>query len=112
MVRAVYRTCYTASVILESEGAAGFAERIKQLRARAGLTQARLAALLGVSVASVNRWEQGRARPSALARRLIVRAEAEGIGVLGGPREPARGAGRGTAGAPIRPAGEARAASD
>jgi transcriptional regulator with XRE-family HTH domain len=57
-----------------------FALRLKRLRASAGLTQSRLAELIGVSFASINRWENGQTRPSALARvqdpfaALLVRA--------------------------------------
>lgn len=40
---------------------------IRSLRNRLGLTQAELASRLGVSFASVNRWENGQARPSAMA---------------------------------------------
>ena len=53
--------------------------RIKRLRARLELTQNRLAELLGVSYVSVNRWENGQSRPSALAWQKIVRAETAGI---------------------------------
>lgn len=38
--------------------------RIKQFRARLGLTQVELASRLGVSFASVNRWENGQTKPS------------------------------------------------
>ena len=44
-----------------------YAERIKRLRGRLGLTQVRLAEMLGVSFATVNRWENRQARPSQLA---------------------------------------------
>ena len=46
-----------------------YAARIKQYRARLGLTQAELATRLGVSFATVNRWENGRTVPSKLAQR-------------------------------------------
>ncbi|MGI8553435.1 MAG: helix-turn-helix domain-containing protein [Dehalococcoidia bacterium] len=59
-----------------------FAERIRLLRARLGLTQSRLAELLGASTVSVNRWEHSHARPSASARRKLLRAEAGGIAAL------------------------------
>lgn len=52
-------------------------ERIRRLRAALGLTQARLAALLGVSALSIIRWENGQARPSALAWQLLRRLERE-----------------------------------
>ena len=44
---------------------------IKELRARTGLSQKKFAILLGVSVASLHRWESGDASPSALASRRI-----------------------------------------
>ncbi|MGI8551218.1 MAG: helix-turn-helix domain-containing protein, partial [Dehalococcoidia bacterium] len=53
--------------------------RIKGLRAAYGLTQAQLASLLGVSFASVNRWENGQRQPSPAIWRLILRAESEGF---------------------------------
>lgn len=44
-----------------------YSERIKRLRGRLGLTQTELAELVGVSFATVNRWENQQARPSQLA---------------------------------------------
>src|SRR3990172_13329600 len=41
--------------------------RIKEFRARRGLTQQALADRLGVSFASVNRWENGQTKPSQLS---------------------------------------------
>jgi superfamily II DNA or RNA helicase/DNA-binding XRE family transcriptional regulator len=55
---------------------ADYPERIKRLRGRMGLTQTELADMLGVSFATVNRWENDQARPSRLAwsqiEKLIV----------------------------------------
>lgn len=45
-----------------------FGEKVKMVRKRLGLTQAELASALGVSFATVNRWENGQANPSALAQ--------------------------------------------
>jgi len=42
-------------------------QTIKRLRTRMGLTQEQFAAAVGVTFASVNRWEAGKARPSRLA---------------------------------------------
>ncbi len=56
-----------------------FADRIRRLRAKLGLTQQRLAAYLHVSFASVNRWENKQSRPNRLAWRLILRAEQAGL---------------------------------
>ncbi|MCX5909309.1 MAG: helicase-related protein, partial [Deltaproteobacteria bacterium] len=44
-----------------------YPERIKRLRGELGLTQQALAARLGVSYASVNRWENGQTKPSQLS---------------------------------------------
>ena len=58
-----------------------FPRRIKEVRGARGLTQARFAALVGVSFASVNRWENGQTRPNNLAWLRILdleRAPAEG----------------------------------
>jgi len=41
--------------------------QIKQLRGRIGLTQKQLAEALGVSFATVNRWENGQSKPSQLS---------------------------------------------
>ena len=59
-----------------------FGERIRRLRGRLGLTQTQLAELVGVSFASVNRWENSQSRPSALAWRRILAAEEHGIDAL------------------------------
>jgi len=42
-------------------------EQIKQLRQRLGMSQVKFAEFLGVSFASVNRWENRQTRPSNLA---------------------------------------------
>jgi transcriptional regulator with XRE-family HTH domain len=44
---------------------------IRALRERNGLTQEKLAARLGVSFSTINRWEKGRRRPSPLALRKL-----------------------------------------
>jgi transcriptional regulator with XRE-family HTH domain len=59
-----------------------YSTRIKVVRQKLGLTQARLAELMGVSFASVNRWENGQARPNALAWRKIERVEVMGYSAL------------------------------
>jgi len=45
-----------------------FATSVKALRAKLGLSQEDLAKALGVSFASVNRWENGKTQPSKLAK--------------------------------------------
>ena len=48
-----------------------YSERIREAREIAGLTQTELAKLIGVSFASVNRWENGQSRPHNLAWQRI-----------------------------------------
>jgi putative transcriptional regulator len=40
---------------------------VRDLRGRMGLTQEKFAAKLGVTFPTINRWENGRAKPSPLA---------------------------------------------
>ena len=44
---------------------------VRALRERLELSQERFAAKLGVTFSSVNRWENGRAKPSPLAMKQI-----------------------------------------
>ena len=44
---------------------------VRRLRKRTGLSQEKFAAKLGVTFPTVNRWENGRARPSPLAMQRI-----------------------------------------
>jgi superfamily II DNA or RNA helicase len=55
-----------------------FPNRIRHLRAKLGLTQMQLAEVLGVSFPTVNRWENAKSRPSALAWQRVVRLERQG----------------------------------
>lgn len=43
------------------------AEAIQKIRAKHGLTQEKLARVLGVSFVSVNRWERGGSAPARLS---------------------------------------------
>ena len=40
---------------------------IREVRGRLGLTQEKFAARLGVTLPTINRWENGRTKPSPLA---------------------------------------------
>jgi len=44
---------------------------VRGIRRQLGLSQERLAEALGVSFATVNRWENGRMKPSRLALRQL-----------------------------------------
>ncbi len=66
---------------------------IRKIRARLGLTQEKFAARLGVTLPTINRWENGRTKPSPLAiqnlRELIVSMGDQGqdlmaSGLMGG----------------------------
>ena len=52
-----------------------YPQRIRRFRGRLGLTQTQLAEKLGVSFASVNRWENSQSRPTRLAWQRIEAAE-------------------------------------
>ena len=67
---------YATYVNSEPPEALSFAERLRVLRARLGLSQEQLARRLSVSFATVNRWEAGRSRPSARASLAIAELEA------------------------------------
>ena len=45
---------------------------VAEIREKTGLSQARFAALLGVSVRTLQDWEQGRRAPSSAARTLLL----------------------------------------
>lgn len=57
-------------------------KRIKKLRQKYGITQTQLAELLGVSFASINRWENRQSKPGKLAWQKIEKAELLGIKVF------------------------------
>ena len=50
---------------------------LKDLRAHLGLTQVQMAERVGVSFATVNRWENGRSKPTALAWQRLAELNAE-----------------------------------
>ena len=61
-------------------GKTNYPDRIKALRAKLGLTQVQLAERLGVSFATVNRWENGKSKPSQLSWAQIQRLGDHGVG--------------------------------
>jgi len=57
---------------------------IRELRIRLGMTQEEFAHAVAVTFSTVNRWENGHAKPSKLARRSI-----EALARRGNPRRDA-----------------------
>ncbi|ARP88847.1 helix-turn-helix domain-containing protein [Bordetella genomosp. 9] len=57
--------------IAPAAGARWQASRISEARSRVGLPQADFAKLLGVSVRTLQDWEQGRRNPSGAAKTLL-----------------------------------------
>ncbi|MYN67298.1 MAG: DUF3883 domain-containing protein [Acidobacteria bacterium] len=55
---------------------ADYPSRVKSVRERLDLTQVQLAERIGVSFATVNRWENGQTKPARLAWRQIIDLEA------------------------------------
>lgn len=58
-----------------------FSQRIKELRGKVGLTQQALADRLGVSFATVNRWENNKAKPSKVLWSQLKQIEVDNLGV-------------------------------
>ena len=61
---------------------------IRELRLRLGMTQEEFAHAVAVTFSTVNRWENGHAKPSKLARRAI-----EALARRGSPRREGSGGG-------------------
>ena len=57
-----------------------YPQKIKDIRETKGLTQTKFAELVGVSFATVNRWENGQSRPNKLAWNRIVELTDSGEG--------------------------------
>ena len=55
---------------------------VADIRRKVGLSQARFAALLGVSVRTLQDWEQGRRAPSGAAHTLLLIAEVNPAALL------------------------------
>lgn len=64
---------------MDSKITDGYAEQIKSLRDQLGLTQEALAVRLGVSFPSVNRWENGKSRPSQLSWQRLLELQQEAL---------------------------------
>ena len=56
-------------------------EMVKELRAQIGLTQEQFAAKVGVTWSTVNRWENGRGKPSPLALGHVLEIVQETTGI-------------------------------
>ncbi len=55
---------------------------VAEVRSKTGLSQSRFAALLGVSVRTLQDWEQGRRMPSGAARTLLLIAHKNPMALL------------------------------
>jgi len=76
---------------VSDERALWTAERVAALRARLGMTQAGLAAALGVRQQTVSEWETGRYAPRGASARMLGVVAEEAAGYDAGP--PAAGEG-------------------
>jgi putative transcriptional regulator len=61
---------------------------VRRVREDFGLTQTRFAALMGISVATLRNWEQGRRRPEGSARVLLEVVAKHPDAVLDAVRNP------------------------
>lgn len=66
-------------------------EDVKKLRERMKLSQARFAAMLGISVGTLRNWEQGRRKPEGPARALLRVAAVHPEAVLDALARPVDG---------------------
>jgi len=63
---------------------------VRAVRSGYGLSQSRFAALMGISVATLRNWEQGRRRPEGSARVLLEVVAKHPDAVLDAVRNPAK----------------------
>lgn len=64
-------------------------QHIRQIRQQLGMTQEEFAHALGITVGTVNRWENGRFRPSKLAKATILEfARRHGVQFSDTPESP------------------------
>ena len=68
------KKCYTNYKTFTSEkvNIMNYKKLVKEIREKLIITQEELAALLGVSFASINRWETGKHEPTIKIKRKIV----------------------------------------
>ncbi|MYE45676.1 MAG: helix-turn-helix domain-containing protein [Chloroflexi bacterium] len=74
----------------ETDPRGGVASRIRETRLGAGLTQAELAARVGVTAGTVSSWEAGRSKPSQEHQEAIVVQCRTGAADLAGGEAPGR----------------------
>ena len=65
-----YKKCYNSFNVKENVNM-NFAEKVKLVRTELKLSQEDLARELGVSFATINRWENGSYNPSRLAKKAF-----------------------------------------
>jgi len=63
----VFKKCHIAVIIKQMD----YSKAIKELRDKLIISQEDLAKMLGVSFASVNRWERGHHEPTLSAKRKL-----------------------------------------
>lgn len=66
-------SCQRMGVRVTKKSKTEFAKKLKNWRYNEGMSQSQAAALLGVSVRSLQNWEIARTKPSTLAERLMDR---------------------------------------
>lgn len=67
--------------------------QLREFRRRLGLTQAALAARLGVSFVTVNRWERGKSKPPSQLFKQLRHLEAEQLAAVSAHESPGRAQG-------------------
>jgi putative transcriptional regulator len=57
-------------------------EQIKQIREKANVSQSVFAALLNISVSTVQKWEVGQKRPTGIALKLLHLVQEKGLEIV------------------------------